>query len=92
MRNGPLPNGEKLLFPQLLLFDLLFVFFLRGRKKRRKPRVGDWPADECKKRLTSAGFVGLSERDTWQGKLEPGGKYFFTRNYSSIVAFYVGKK
>eukprot|EP00271_Cylindrocystis_brebissonii_P006807 TRINITY_DN19633_c0_g2_i1.p1 TRINITY_DN19633_c0_g2~~TRINITY_DN19633_c0_g2_i1.p1 ORF type:complete len:579 (+),score=106.41 TRINITY_DN19633_c0_g2_i1:211-1737(+) len=45
---------------------------------------------EAKKRLLKAGFSSLSERDTWH--LEAGGKYFFTRNHSSIVAFVVGKK
>ncbi|XP_051119030.1 probable aspartyl aminopeptidase [Andrographis paniculata] len=46
--------------------------------------------DEAKKRLSSAGFEQLSERKDW--KLEPGKKYFFTRNHSTIVAFAVGKK
>ncbi|KAH6829742.1 Zn-dependent exopeptidases superfamily protein [Perilla frutescens var. hirtella] len=46
--------------------------------------------DEAKKRLKSAGYVQLSERDDW--KLEAGEKYYFTRNHSTIVAFAVGKK
>ncbi len=33
----------------------------------------------------------LSSRDSWAGKLEPGGKYYTTRNGSSIIAFAVGK-
>jgi aminopeptidase I len=33
----------------------------------------------------------LSSRDSWAGKLEPGGKYYVTRNGSSIIAFAVGK-
>lgn len=33
----------------------------------------------------------LSSRDSWVGKLEPGGKYYTTRNGSSIIAFSVGK-
>jgi aspartyl aminopeptidase len=41
-------------------------------------------------RLVEAGFVGISEKDTWNGSLKPGGKYFFTRNQSTIVAFVVG--
>jgi aspartyl aminopeptidase len=45
---------------------------------------------ESARMLTAAGFTRLSERDEW--KLEPGGKYFFTRNSSSIVAFAVGEK
>ncbi|QCE14279.1 probable aspartyl aminopeptidase [Vigna unguiculata] len=46
--------------------------------------------DEAKKRLKSAGFQQLSERELWE--LQPGNKYFFTRNHSTIVAFAVGKK
>ena len=33
----------------------------------------------------------LSSRDSWAGKLQPGGKYYITRNGSSIIAFTVGK-
>lgn len=40
----------------------------------------------AKRLLSDAGFVQLSERDSWAGKLEPGGRYFVTRNNSSIVA------
>lgn len=47
-------------------------------------------ADEAKKRLRSAGYAQVSEREDW--KLEAGKKYFFTRNYSTIVAFAIGKK
>ncbi|KAF7833954.1 putative aspartyl aminopeptidase [Senna tora] len=46
--------------------------------------------DEAKKRLQSAGYELLSERDVW--KLEAGKTYFFTRNHSTVVAFAVGKK
>ncbi|CAN6578544.1 unnamed protein product [Malus baccata var. baccata] len=46
--------------------------------------------DEAKKRLRSAGYEQVSEREDW--KLEAGKKYFFTRNYSTIVAFAIGKK
>ncbi|KAK7291566.1 hypothetical protein RIF29_06812 [Crotalaria pallida] len=45
---------------------------------------------ESKKRLRSAGFEQLSEREVWN--LEAGKKYFFTRNHSTIVAFAIGKK
>ncbi|KAK7677409.1 hypothetical protein QCA50_019625 [Cerrena zonata] len=43
-------------------------------------------------KLVEAGFVQLSERENWnkQGKVSNGGKYFVTRNDSSIVAFTVG--
>ena len=43
------------------------------------------------KRLTSNGFTHLSERDSWKGKLSRGGKYCFTRNGSSVIAFVVGE-
>ena len=44
--------------------------------------------DEAKRRLLKAGYVQISERDAWD--LQPGGKYFFTRNMSTLVAFAVG--
>lgn len=34
----------------------------------------------------------LQERDSWASTLQPGGKYYLTRNGSSIVAFAIGKK
>mmetsp|Transcript_96200 Transcript_96200/g.188940 ORF Transcript_96200/g.188940 Transcript_96200/m.188940 type:complete len:488 (+) Transcript_96200:58-1521(+) len=45
-------------------------------------------------RLSAAGFAPISEGDCWRDKgvLRAGGKYFFTRNGSSIVAFVVGGK
>ncbi|OAY47934.1 probable aspartyl aminopeptidase [Manihot esculenta] len=46
--------------------------------------------DEAKKRLINVGYVQISEREDW--KLEPGKRYFFTRNHSTIVAFAIGKK
>ncbi|KAL9262561.1 putative aspartyl aminopeptidase [Drosera capensis] len=45
--------------------------------------------DEAKRRLESAGFERISEREEW--KLEVGRKYFFTRNHSTVVAFAIGK-
>jgi aspartyl aminopeptidase len=40
-----------------------------------------------------AGFKELKERDNWnEGKIKNGGKYYFTRNGSSVVAFAVGEK
>ncbi|KAK4458352.1 putative vacuolar aminopeptidase [Cladorrhinum samala] len=44
-----------------------------------------------KEKLLKAGFTELSHRDSWAGKLQPGGKYFVTRNGSSIIGFAVGK-
>lgn len=42
-------------------------------------------------RLRSAGYKHLSERDTWNSELKPGGKYYTTRNGSAIIAFAVGR-
>ena len=41
--------------------------------------------------LESAGYQKLSEREEWKN-LRRGGKYFFTRNHSAIVAFAIGEK
>ncbi|KAI8614268.1 aspartyl aminopeptidase [Chytriomyces sp. MP71] len=43
---------------------------------------------EARRRLEAAGFSGISERDAWSVKRN--GRYFFTRNQSSLVAFVVG--
>jgi len=47
-------------------------------------------AEEASRRLASVGFQKLSEKQEW--KLKPGGRYYFTRNLSTIVAFAVGAK
>ena len=47
---------------------------------------------ECKERLLAAGFVELFERDSWTEIIQPGGKYFFDRVGSSLVAWAVGAK
>ena len=39
--------------------------------------------------LRDAGYTELKECDAW--KLEKGGKYFTTRNGSSVIAFAIGK-
>ncbi|XP_027100549.2 probable aspartyl aminopeptidase [Coffea arabica] len=46
--------------------------------------------EEAKRRLKSAGYEQILEREDW--KLKAGKKYYFTRNYSTIVAFAIGKK
>ncbi|KAK9686688.1 hypothetical protein K7432_015069 [Basidiobolus ranarum] len=48
--------------------------------------------EESKKKLEKVGFIELKERDSWGDKVEPNGKYFFTRNKSSLIAFAVGGK
>lgn len=47
-------------------------------------------AAEAKRQLIAAGFHLLNENDEWE--LKPGGRYFFTRNMSCLVAFAVGEK
>ncbi|KAG8407315.1 vacuolar aminopeptidase 1 [Metarhizium acridum] len=46
--------------------------------------------DYFKRKLSDSGFEELSARDSWNGKLHPGGKYWVTRNGSTIIAFTVG--
>lgn len=41
-------------------------------------------------KLSSCGFTRLSERGDWSQLIRPGGKYYLTRNSSSLVAFVVG--
>ncbi|KYK60206.1 hypothetical protein DCS_01342 [Drechmeria coniospora] len=43
-------------------------------------------------RFEKAGFTLIKERDSWASKLQAGGKYYLTRNGSSIVAFAIGRK
>ncbi|XP_057980874.1 probable aspartyl aminopeptidase isoform X3 [Malania oleifera] len=45
---------------------------------------------EAKRELIAAGFHLLNENDEWD--LKPGGRYFFTRNMSCLVAFAIGEK
>ncbi|KAF7728169.1 hypothetical protein EC973_006563 [Apophysomyces ossiformis] len=48
---------------------------------------------EAAELLRKAGFQEIKERDNWNGgAIKRNGKYFFTRNGSSIVAFTVGGK
>ncbi|ELR06737.1 hypothetical protein VC83_05198 [Pseudogymnoascus destructans] len=44
------------------------------------------------KRLEASAFKPIQERESWSSTLQPGGKYYLTRNGSSIVAFAIGKK
>ncbi|PNP39370.1 hypothetical protein TGAMA5MH_08788 [Trichoderma gamsii] len=47
--------------------------------------------DYFKSKLNDAGYEELPARDSWANKIQPGGKYWVTRNGSSIIAFAVGK-
>ncbi|KAI1332155.1 aminopeptidase-like protein [Xylariaceae sp. FL0255] len=44
-----------------------------------------------KRKMEPLGYKELPARDDWSSKIEAGGKYFVTRNGSSIIAFTVGK-
>ncbi|KAI1768088.1 aminopeptidase I zinc metalloprotease-domain-containing protein [Hypoxylon sp. FL1150] len=44
-----------------------------------------------KDKMTALGYKELPTRDDWSGKLEAGGKYYVTRNGTSVIAFTVGK-
>ena len=44
------------------------------------------------KLFEAAGFEAIRERENWSSTIKPGGKYYLTRNGSSIVAFAVGAK
>ena len=43
-------------------------------------------------RLEEVGFTRLSKREKFAGRLEPGGKYYYTCNKTTLVAFAVGAK
>ncbi|GER40921.1 aspartyl aminopeptidase [Striga asiatica] len=51
---------------------------------------GLWNKAEAKRQLVAAGFRLLNENEEWE--LKPGGRYVFTRNMSSLVAFAIGEK
>ena len=40
--------------------------------------------------LHKAGFVELDETTAWATLVKPGGRYYYTRNGSTLVAFTVG--
>ncbi|KAF8759828.1 peptidase M18 family [Rhizoctonia solani] len=42
-------------------------------------------------RLEGAGFQRIYEKDNWEKQLKEGGRYFFTRNQSSLIAFTIPK-
>ncbi|KAJ5459714.1 Aspartyl aminopeptidase [Penicillium daleae] len=42
--------------------------------------------------LAKAGFQEIKEKDSWAKTCKPGGKYFLTRNTTTLVAFAIGKQ
>jgi aspartyl aminopeptidase len=46
----------------------------------------------AKLKLEKAGFTQIKERDPWSSTLKPGGKYYLTRNGSTLVAFAIGEE
>ncbi|MCJ1478474.1 hypothetical protein MMC13_007154 [Lambiella insularis] len=48
--------------------------------------------DSAKDRLVAAGFTEIKERQDWASICKPGGKYWLTRNGSTILAFAIGMK
>lgn len=44
----------------------------------------------ARQKLEAAGFTYIKERDPWSTRVKPGGKYYLTRNGSTLVAFAVG--
>lgn len=48
--------------------------------------------DSFASQLEEHGYEPLSEREVWTGHLRPGGKYYVTRNSSSLLTFAVGSK
>ncbi|KAJ5252317.1 hypothetical protein N7489_002727 [Penicillium chrysogenum] len=47
---------------------------------------------EAKQLLAKAGFQEIKERDSWASTCQPGGKYYLTRNTTTLVAFAIGKQ
>ena len=45
--------------------------------------------DAAKSALLSAGFTQIFESDCWESRVKPAGKYFITRNGTSIIALAV---
>ena len=63
---------------------------VRGRERCLRRRVAYHAVASAAALLEGAGFAKIRERDSWSSTVRPGGKYYLTRNGSSIVAFAVG--
>jgi len=48
--------------------------------------------EQTQNKLKTAGFSQLNERETWKNDVTKGGKYYYSRNKSTVVAFTVGEK
>jgi aminopeptidase I len=48
--------------------------------------------DHFGKQLEAHGYKKLTERDTWTSELKRGGKYYLSRNDSSLIAFAIGSE
>ncbi|GBG28826.1 Aspartyl aminopeptidase [Hondaea fermentalgiana] len=58
--------------------------------RKRKSSAAASGTEATVKRLESCGFTRLREDSHWANAVKPNGRYFFTRNASTIVAFTVG--
>lgn len=61
-------------------------------RSRRPPLPAYHAVQSSIARLEKAGFTNVKERDNWSSTLKPGGKYYMTRNGSTIVAFAIGNQ
>eukprot|EP00741_Cyanophora_paradoxa_P021360 tig00021350_g20619.t1 len=48
--------------------------------------------EQARQMFEKAGFVRINEHKSWNGELKRGGRYYYTRNMSTIVSFVVGGK
>lgn len=79
-------------FRQRFANSYVILLHPRDLKSAAKIVTAYHAVDSAVQRLTKAGFQEIKERDSWSSTLQPGGKYYLTRNGSSIVAFGIGKK
>ncbi|KAJ5998608.1 Aspartyl aminopeptidase [Penicillium sp. IBT 35674x] len=42
--------------------------------------------------LAKAGFQEIKEKDSWASSCKPGGRYYLTRNTTTLIAFAIGQK
>lgn len=74
-----------------LLKERMYIFYVKGLGCRHPcAYILNSFSAEAKRQLLKAGFEQLNEEQEWA--VQPGGRYFFTRNMSSIFAFGIGQK